>query len=204
MRHHRLDFSTALVWTVGDVLTADECQALIEHTEAVGYSAAPVTTSRGPVHLPDVRNNERVMLDDPVLAGLLFERLRSRVPASLELPAGSGNVSIWRAVGANERLRFYRYGPGQRFAPHHDGAFVRDVCEQSFITLMVYLNDRFEGGETRFLDLERTVFPRTGSALLFQHGLLHEGAAVTRGTKYVIRSDVMYVRREAGHAAASV
>jgi len=204
VRHHRLDFSNALAWTVDDVLTAAECDALIERTEAIGYSAAPVTTARGPVHLPDVRNNERVMLDDPGLAGILFERLRFRVPASLELPGGSSGVSAWRAVGANERLRFYRYGPGQRFAPHHDGAFVRDAGEQSFITLMVYLNDGFEGGETRFLDLERTVVPRTGSALLFQHGLLHEGAAVTRGTKYVIRSDVMYVRWRPDHAAASV
>src|SRR5262245_31886406 len=114
MRHHRLDFSSALVWTVDGVLSTDECRALIDRTEAVAYRAAPVTTSRGPVHMPDVRNNDRVMLDDPALAGLLFERLRSRVPASLELQAGSGGASLWRAIGANERLRFYRYGPGQR------------------------------------------------------------------------------------------
>ena len=29
-------------------------------------------------------------------------------------------------------------------------------------------------------------------ALIFDHFLLHEGAAVTRGRKYVLRSDVMY------------
>jgi hypothetical protein len=29
-------------------------------------------------------------------------------------------------------------------------------------------------------------------ALVFDHGLIHEGAAVTDGVKYVLRSDVMY------------
>ena len=57
---------------------------------------------------------------------------------------------------------------------------------------MVYLNDDFAGGETEFVDLRRTIVPRTGSALLFQHMLLHAGETVTSGVKYVLRSDVLY------------
>ena len=57
---------------------------------------------------------------------------------------------------------------------------------------MIYLNEDFEGGETAF---EHTVVrPRLGSALLFFHAILHEGREVTRGQKYVLRSDVMYAR----------
>ena len=33
---------------------------------------------------------------------------------------------------------------------------------------------------------------KLGTALLFEHGLIHEGAEVTAGVKYVLRSDVMY------------
>jgi hypothetical protein len=36
------------------------------------------------------------------------------------------------------------------------------------------------------------VTPETGLGLLFDHYLLHEGAAVTSGRKYVLRSDVIY------------
>ena len=61
------------------------------------------------------------------------------------------------------------------------------------LTLIVYLNDDFEGGETDF-DLGVCVDPRPGTALLFQHFLLHEGCKVTAGMKYVLRSDVMYRR----------
>ena len=180
-----LDLKQPLVWTVDDVLNASECAAQVARAEAVGFGAAPVTTVGGPVQMPDIRNNERVMLDDPAFAALLFERVRAEVPASL------GGM---RPSGANERLRFYRYHPGQRFAPHFDGTFARSDDEYSRLTLIVYLNDDCDGGETDFPELGRTVRPRTGSALLFQHALLHEGCAVTRGVKYVVRSDVMYRR----------
>ena len=61
---------------------------------------------------------------------------------------------------------------------------------------MVYLNGDFEGGETTF-EISRDpvrVVPRTGMALVFYHRLLHEGAEVLTGRKYVLRSDVMYRR----------
>jgi prolyl 4-hydroxylase len=34
--------------------------------------------------------------------------------------------------------------------------------------------------------------PKTGTALLFQHMLLHAGTRVTEGSKLVLRSDVLY------------
>ncbi len=57
---------------------------------------------------------------------------------------------------------------------------------------MLYLNDDFTGGATDFHDFAASVTPRTGMALLFQHMLLHEGATVLTGVKYVLRTDVMY------------
>ena len=133
----------------------------------------------------DIRNNTRVMIDDTDEALRLFERVRPHVPASMQ---------GMHLVGANERLRCYKYEPGQRFAPHYDGAFHRDMAEQSLLTFMIYLNEGFGGGETKFLELERTIVPVTGTALLFQHAILHEGAEVTEGVKYAVRSDIMYRR----------
>lgn len=95
-----------------------------------------------------------------------------------------------QAIGLNERFRFYRYDPGQQFATHMDGSFVRQNGERSLLTFMVYLNDAFEGGET--VIIETTVKPQKGMALIFQHALVHEGAVVISGRKYVLRSDVMY------------
>lgn len=175
-----------LVITVDPVLSEAECAALISRIEAAGPTAAPITTSAGFVMRPDLRNNTRVMFDDPALAALLYERVAAHVPAQLE--------GDWQLCGANERLRCYRYEPGQYFAPHFDGAFTRDPRERSLLTFMVYLNACEAGGHTGLLDLELEIAPKPGLALLFNHHLLHEGARVQRGIKYAVRSDLMYRR----------
>jgi prolyl 4-hydroxylase len=180
-----LDLEQPLAWTVPNRVTADECTSLIARIEAAGCMPAPITTATGFVMRPDIRNNTRATIDDHDLASTLFARVRPHVP---EVMFGG-----MRPIGANERFRCYRYEAGQRFGPHFDGAFIRDNGERSLLTLMVYLNEGFTGGETRFLDWDRAVVPRAGMALLFQHRLLHEGAPVVAGVKYVLRSDVMYL-----------
>jgi prolyl 4-hydroxylase len=189
-----LDHTGPLVQTVAGVMSPAECAALIVRIDRIGPEAAPITTARGPVMRPEIRNNERVMFDDPDLAGELFRRIEGAITPRL---------CGMRAIGANERFRCYRYAPGQRFGPHYDGAFFRGHRERSLLTLMVYLNEGFAGGETAFLDWDVRVAPRTGMALIFQHQLLHEGCALIAGTKYVLRSDVMYADADADATAGA-
>jgi prolyl 4-hydroxylase len=105
------------------------------------------------------------------------------------VPEKLGDKSV---VGLNERLRFYRYSPGQRFAAHTDGYFIRSETERSLLTLILYLNEEFTGGETFFLNSETRVAPQTGKVLVFAHQLWHEGLPVQSGTKYILRTDVIY------------
>lgn len=181
-----LDTRNPLLLTVDNLLSAEECRALMERIESAGPTAAPITTAAGFVMRPDIRNNTRVMFDDVALAATLFERIAPHVPRRLE--------GKWELCGANERLRCYRYDVGQYFARHFDGAFVRHRDERSLLTFMVYLNDCPHGGETNFFDLGHSVKPSAGTALLFNHHLLHEGATVTGGRKYALRTDLMYRR----------
>ena len=102
-----------------------------------------------------------------------------------------------KIVSLNERLRFLRYDPGQKFEPHMDGMYVRpDGIEKSFITVQLYLNGGFKGGATTFLndfESERLeVVPEPGRVLIFEHRLLHEGSALIEGRKYACRTDAMY------------
>ena len=39
-----------------------------------------------------------------------------------------------------------------------------------------------------------SVTPVTGTALIFNHDTMHEGEPVTMGTKYIIRTEIMYRR----------
>lgn len=182
-----LDLSAPLVFTIPDVLGGGDCKVLIDMLEGQGFDEAPITTIAGPVMNKNVRNNTRVMFDHVDLAARIYARIEHAIPT----------VCGTKPCGANERFRAYRYEPNQRFAPHLDGCFARNAHERSELTLMIYLNEGFGGGGTRFLDYDIEVTPKTGMALLFQHRILHEGAVVTSGTKYVLRSDVMFASEPA-------
>ena len=160
-----------------------------------GYEQAMVNIGGGrQMVIDDVRKSDRWMVDSPIAAGILFERLRHLIPT-----ARTGISDDWKHVGLNERLRFLRYSPGGYFAPHCDGQFVNDKGQHSLMTVMIYLNEPLSGGETNFLNPRNeeeavNVRPKTGLALVFDHPLLHEGALLLQGVKYAIRTDVMFER----------
>ena len=138
----------------------------------------------------------RASVDDPATARALWIKLADRLPPLTDLYRDGlrpepdvADLSALVAVGLNERLRYYRYSGGQRFAPHVDLSH-SDAAARSFLTVIFYLNDGFDGGETDFFG--RCVTPRRGGAILFPHELRHEGRPVFGGVKYVLRTDVMY------------
>jgi len=180
------------IFVVHDFLTPDECARFIATSEAVGYGDAPITTGDGPILFKEFRNNERVMIDDPATAAELYERVRSFLP---------DDFLGWQPSGVNERFRYYRYTAGQKFDWHSDGEYHRGNGEESKYTFMVYLSGGIAGGETLFHLHEGEVrddvadvrvIPVPGTALLFRHDILHTGAVVTDGIKYVMRTDVMF------------
>jgi predicted 2-oxoglutarate/Fe(II)-dependent dioxygenase YbiX len=137
LRCERLAPQIALI---PEFLSRQECADLIDLSEARGYEAATIETARGPERIEQVRNNDRVIFDDPDLARRLFERAEPFIEPRL----GEG-----RAVGLNERFRFYRYTPGQQFDWHRDGMFVRSPQEASGVTFLIYLSQECEGGRPR-------------------------------------------------------
>jgi predicted 2-oxoglutarate/Fe(II)-dependent dioxygenase YbiX len=174
------------IFTVTDFLSSAECDAYVSQSESIGFADAPINAGFGRyVVAKDWRDNTRVVTDDSALAGKIWERAKDYVPEVVDRS---------RVVGLNERFRFYRYDPGQSFKWHSDGCFRRPNGERSKLTFMVYLNDDFDGGETLFENA--VIKPLKGMALCFAHPLLHEGAKVVRGRKYVLRTDVMYGPRD--------
>lgn len=179
-----VDKTKTFILTLPDVLTTEECAAFINRIESLKPGIAPVNTFSGTRIRTATRNNDRVIFDDEQLAKMVFTRIQNQVP---------GQIHGMTLVGANERFRCYRYKPGMRFAPHTDGAFYRSEGEYSCYTFLIYLNDDFDGGGTTFLtEPAITITPETGMGLIFQHPLIHEGSVVTRGVKYVARTDLIY------------
>ncbi len=176
-----------LIFTVSNILSPEECGECISLSEKMGDEPVSIATSQDFEMRPDPRNSTRVVLDDEQRAANLWNRIAPYISPTFE---------NWLAISLNERFRFYRYIPGQRLALHYDEYYQRDNGEKSIITLIVYLNEGFSGGDTCFHlpspYSKTTIVPQTGMALCFLHRLLHESTPVISGRKYILRTDVMY------------
>ena len=100
-----------------------------------------------------------------------------------------------------EQLQVVNYQPGGFFTPHYDACVGNKInCERMnkegprYLTVLFYLNDNFEGGETIFPKINKLVKPEKGKAVIFQNvdnnGLiitqaLHGGEPVKNGEKWI-------------------
>lgn len=105
-------------------------------------------------------------------------------------------------ITKGEYLQGQLYEEGQYFKPHQDffsGPAYDKHCLASgnrTHTLMIYLNDDFEGGGTNFLNQNIIVKPEQGKAVAWQNmsegqcleSAMHEGMPILKGKKYIITS----------------
>jgi prolyl 4-hydroxylase len=101
-----------------------------------------------------------------------------------------------------EQLQVVKYAKGGFFVPHFDPCegdeqFCERMNRESGhrkYTVLIYLNDDFEGGETEFPELKKSVKPEKGKAVIFRsvddNGNIipeskHGGNPVTQGEKWV-------------------
>lgn len=179
-----------LWWTVDDVLSPRQCRDFVERFHAGQADVAPVIREDGVGVDLELRNNTRIMWDDARQANRLLESVQATMSQRGEMfpPTFQGGP----LVGANPRIRIYRYGPDEHHTAHWDTEVELGDSVVTRLTLVVYLNEGFEGGETEFPELDIRVAPRMGMALVFQHRTLHQACSVRQGAKFVLRTDIAY------------
>lgn len=91
-----------------------------------------------------------------------------------------------------EPLSLLHYAPGQQYRPHVDT--IPNATNQRSHTVLLYLNEGYNGGETRFAASGLTVAGRGGDAVFFANtgpdgepdpATSHEGLRVTAGAKWL-------------------
>lgn len=189
-----------------NVLSEQEADNIVSIAESLGFHEdSPVSLSH------DVRHNENMnWVVSEHIDGTLWERSQALI---------SESVGGQHPTGLNARFRFYRYGPGDFFSPHTDGAWpgsrvidgklIADAYpgQYSQFTYLIFLSDDYEGGKTQFLvskfDASQpathnedinvvSVHTPKGAVLCFPHGT-HPQHCVHAGEK--IRSGVKYIVR---------
>ena len=101
-------------------------------------------------------------------------------------------VASGTSVEQGEPLQVLRYRPGQEYKPHFDA--IPGFANQRILTILVWLNEDYDRGETLFMQSGRKLKGRVGDALLFRntgadgmrdHSSGHAGLPVTRGEKLI-------------------
>jgi len=185
-------------FVLDNVFTEEECNQWIQEAEKRGFTVAEVNVGGGRQKLmTDYRNSQRCIWDSTERANDIWHRIEPFMPKTFKKR---------NCLGLNERLRLLRYDPGHFFMPHMDGTYQRDNGERSYITIQLYLNEGYKGGSTTFLHSKNAssdrmsgpetgdveYVPKTGSVLVFDHPILHEGSVLFEGRKYCLRTDVMF------------
>jgi predicted 2-oxoglutarate/Fe(II)-dependent dioxygenase YbiX len=89
-----------------------------------------------------------------------------------------------------------RYRPGGFYSKHADSENVDPQTRQwskvidRDLSLLIYLNNEYEGGELSFYKFNYQVWPRAGAVVMFpsDHRYLHQAEKVTQGVRYAIVS----------------
>ena len=87
-----------------------------------------------------------------------------------------------------EPINLLRYTKGQEYQWHCDATPSEMEHSKRCVSVVLYLNDDFEGGGTEFIDKTRKAKP--GEALYFPSNwtFLHRAQPITKGVKYAIVS----------------
>ena len=211
-----------------NMCTDDECKQLIDIATALGYRYDHPTTLKEPTGIDSCEWFVNDNIHDTI-----YKRVKQYLPQSMGSGNSSNNNNVVHSI--NKRWRCFRYAQNCVYRPHIDGSWPesrltkgdneqqdsttykydtdQSGTTRSYLTFLIYLNDNFTGGETRYYYndassstasttttttkmVARGVTPKRGCVMVFPQGntaaLLHEGSAVTSGTKYVIRTDVLY------------
>jgi prolyl 4-hydroxylase len=184
-----LTLKTPRIVVLGNLLSAEECDAMIACTEQRLQRSPVVSDSDGKTELHVHRTSRGAMLQRG--ESEMIGRIEARLAAVTHWPADHG-----------EGLQLLRYDGGNEYRPHYDWfnpalPGPRKHLErggQRLATIIMYLSDVEQGGATSFPNIGLQVQPKKGGAVFFANTdpygapdpqTLHAGEPVVKGVKFI-------------------
>lgn len=167
---------------VDDALDPTTCEQVIQRAKALGLQRSTVTDAVATTTRDAARTSSQVFLPDTDPLARLVKRTARDLTSLPE--------------SRMEQVQVLHYLPGQEYKPHFDAC--NDGCDGGrdmprTATVYVYLNDVEEGGHTRFPNLNASVDPKRGRAVVWRNidaskanlpCSLHGADPVVRGEKW--------------------
>ena len=176
-------------------LSAEECAHLIERAEPLLRKSHVILDGERGV---DARDRASGTAFIPQAGDRMIRDIKQRIAKLSEIP-----------VENQEQIQVTHYFAGERFDSHFDS--LRSAKQDPgpagdrHCTVIIYLNDDFEGGVTVFPRVRRRVKPELGKAILFHNlttdgkswdrSALHHAEPVTSGEKWLSNQWIRQNRR---------
>jgi prolyl 4-hydroxylase len=168
-----------LIVILGNVLSNEECDELIRLSKDKMQRSKIGTTREE----NELRTSSSMFFQES--ENEIVARLEKRISYIMNIPIEHG-----------EGIQILKYTPGQEYKAHYDffSSTSKVVNNNRISTLIMYLNDVEQGGETFFPKLNLSVTPQKGMAVYFEYFYndkdlneltLHGGAPVITGEKWV-------------------
>ena len=163
------------IWIIKGLLSETDCLNEIKKIESIGFNKAR-QYEKG-------RQNKEAFNSDNIILKILQSRFDNTFLVDT-------NRKI-KVKELSKPLEFYKYEQGDFIKRHSDAGRVMSLGKMSSLTLVLYLNDNYIGGETFFEEKNIKIKPKIGSGLLFQREIEHESLIIEYGIKYVLRADCL-------------
>ncbi|WP_282172073.1 2OG-Fe(II) oxygenase [Cytobacillus firmus] len=171
-------FAEPLIVVLGNVLSDEECDQLIQQSKD-RMQRSKVANS---LEVDELRTSSSTFFEEG--ENELVARIEKRVSQIMNIPVEHG-----------EGLQILNYKIGQEYKAHFDffSSTSKAASNPRISTLVMYLNDVEQGGETYFPKLNLSVSPQKGMAVYFEYFYndqnlndltLHGGAPVVIGDKW--------------------
>jgi prolyl 4-hydroxylase len=164
-----------LIVILGNVLSDEECDELMKLSQDK-LQRSKIGNTR---EVDQLRTSSSTFIEDA--ENETVARVEKRISQIMNIPVEHG-----------EGLQILNYKIGQEYKAHFD-FFSSNVSNPRISTLVMYLNDVEQGGETYFPKLNFSVSPQKGMAVYFEYFYenqdlndltLHGGAPVVNGDKW--------------------
>lgn len=200
---------TPRVFTIDNFLSKQECDALLSLAQAAGFAQSSLYAGG----LTEPQRDLRTRSSSNTWLGRQTANITDQIYARAAKLLQLDNDLLQKPVDDNveahhhsiaESLQVVHYRVGQEYTAHHDYVVPRMTHRYQptrFATLLMYLNDDMEGGETVFPRAVNAQYhegisipPKKGRAVLFYNMLpdgnvddlsIHSSQPVTTGEKYV-------------------
>jgi prolyl 4-hydroxylase len=162
------------------LFTPEECRYLIGAARPMLEPSVVVDAATGRQMRDPVRTSDGIGFPWP-LENPAIHALNRRIAAA------SGTE-----VAQGEPLQVLRYKPGDQYRTHFDA--IPGFANQRIMTMIVWLNDDYEGGETHFPTPALSLRGKAGDAILFRNAdaegnrdpdAAHAGLPVASGEKLI-------------------